>query len=546
MPQTIVDLGKLVKQKYPGAYDDLPDDEVGRKVKAKYPGAYDDFVDSQSAVSVKITSGEVEIPNAADQPQEPEIPAKDQGQNTFGQGIYDVTVGPIKDILAHQKQNVEQYGPFWATLKTGLDLAKGLIKGSNDEAVKALTELSKGNVGEFIQHAPGIVPALGPAAVQASEQMEQGNVERGLGQAAGLVGTAVAGAKLKPILKGAGEAVKTGVAETLGKTTGVGRTAIRQAMENTGPEMQSAMRGGLTETELVGNFRQALQNVKDARGEAYRERLGRITTQIGNKQLDINPVKQALDFQLKKFNIQAVPGKKGVSLDFSRSTIRDAAAQNEVRSIYNDVSGWGTKEGDLTPLGVDTLKRRVDDTYSPSSTARAIIQNVKTSARDVLEKQVPGYQQMTADYAKASRFLDALSDLSLESKNPGTAVRKLTTLLNQNNSYRKMLAEKLAEYTPQDLEGQLAGVNLSQWSPRGIMGPASGIGLVWGVATHMLTPKTAVAFAMTSPRVMGELLNFIARVPKIRLPGVVPKAAAGLNISLAGQQAQRTQSEPVR
>lgn len=42
----VAELGRKVKAKYPGAYDDLPDVEVGRKVKAKYPGAYDDFTDS--------------------------------------------------------------------------------------------------------------------------------------------------------------------------------------------------------------------------------------------------------------------------------------------------------------------------------------------------------------------------------------------------------------------------------------------------------------------------------------------------------------------
>ena len=44
---TITDLGVRVKQKYPGAYDDLSDIEVGQKVKTKYPGSYDDFTDIQ-------------------------------------------------------------------------------------------------------------------------------------------------------------------------------------------------------------------------------------------------------------------------------------------------------------------------------------------------------------------------------------------------------------------------------------------------------------------------------------------------------------------
>ena len=43
MPTTI-DLGRKVKAKYPGVYDDLGDQELGERVRAKYPG-YSDFTD---------------------------------------------------------------------------------------------------------------------------------------------------------------------------------------------------------------------------------------------------------------------------------------------------------------------------------------------------------------------------------------------------------------------------------------------------------------------------------------------------------------------
>lgn len=46
MPKDVVALGRRVKNKYPGVYDDLPDGVVGQKVKAKFPGAYDDYVDA--------------------------------------------------------------------------------------------------------------------------------------------------------------------------------------------------------------------------------------------------------------------------------------------------------------------------------------------------------------------------------------------------------------------------------------------------------------------------------------------------------------------
>lgn len=46
---TTADLGKLVKSKHPGAYDDMSDADLGAKVKAAHPGSYDDFQDEAPA-----------------------------------------------------------------------------------------------------------------------------------------------------------------------------------------------------------------------------------------------------------------------------------------------------------------------------------------------------------------------------------------------------------------------------------------------------------------------------------------------------------------
>lgn len=47
MAQTVEDLGRLIKQKHPD-YGDIPDAELGRKIKLKYKGSYDDFEDAPS------------------------------------------------------------------------------------------------------------------------------------------------------------------------------------------------------------------------------------------------------------------------------------------------------------------------------------------------------------------------------------------------------------------------------------------------------------------------------------------------------------------
>lgn len=49
---TIAELGRRLKRKHPGAYDDLSDEEVGRRLKAQHPGAYDDFTDNPDTIEM--------------------------------------------------------------------------------------------------------------------------------------------------------------------------------------------------------------------------------------------------------------------------------------------------------------------------------------------------------------------------------------------------------------------------------------------------------------------------------------------------------------
>lgn len=57
--QTVEDLGKLVKSKYPGSYDSMADAEVGQKVKAKYP-EYSQFADMPSGGTPGIVSSAIQ------------------------------------------------------------------------------------------------------------------------------------------------------------------------------------------------------------------------------------------------------------------------------------------------------------------------------------------------------------------------------------------------------------------------------------------------------------------------------------------------------
>lgn len=449
------------------------------------------------------------------------------------QGLYESTLGPMVDLAA---------GAVSHPLDTARGVATGLQSAALTEpwkyAQKTGQAMMAGKPMDALRYAPGMVPVFGPAVEGITDTAESGQPMRAAGQTAGLLGSIVApGAVAKyaaPLKAGA----KTAITEIAGAPTGAGASSMRQALEHSTPELVNAMRGGLTDMDLVGAFREALENAKAARSAEYQAKLKALPTDTAP--LSIDPVRNTLATQLNNYNIRITP--KG-ALDFSRSTISDPAAQAEVQGIFKDVTGWGSQSGDLTATGVDTLKRRIGNRYSQSSPVRAITRNTGDAAREVLNQGVPGYQDMTQGYAKASRFLEQVKDLSLESKNDGTAVRKLTTLLNQNNGYRQMLAQRLSQFTPKDLEGMLAGQNLSRWSPRGIARAGTGVGLAYQVATHALNPYVAVGMAMTSPRIMGELMTLLSKAPAV--PEGVGKAiqygapaasAVGIGGLLSGPQ----------
>jgi hypothetical protein len=158
--------------------------------------------------------------------------------------------------------------------------------------------------------------------------------------------------------------------------------------------------------------------------------------------------------------------------------------------------------------------------YRDGKADRAIMEATRQSLVDSLNKSVPNYQKMSADYARASDFLDNLTELSASANNDGTAIRKLAGSLKQNNYYRRDLLEHLAEYTQKDLMGQISGSRLNSWTPRGIVGAlhfagAGGYGVTQaaqhGISGAIHDPVTAAwilagAFGM-SPRVVGELAS---------------------------------------
>jgi len=320
------------------------------------------------------------------------------------------------------------------------------------------------------------------------------------------------------------------LAEGTGMSTGVGGYAVERAATNPTPELMAAMRGDITEAQVLGATRDAASYVKAKRSADYLH----LRNQLPNVQLNLNPIKSETLRALKDFDIVPTlnPQTGGLVLDFSHSPINIKAAQDQIQSVVDDLARWQRTD----TLGMDNLKRRMDNLIFDNSDAHAFVTRIKGSVRDQLNT-VPGYKAMTRNYAEMSDFVDNLTELSLNARNDGTAIRKLAGSLKQNNEYRRLLLEALDGYTNKDLVGMIAGTRLSPMMPRGIVGALHAASLGAGVgssAAILHDPKVLLGLFGMSPRAVGEL------AAKARLAARFGKAAAAQQapgfIHVTGQQ----------
>jgi hypothetical protein len=181
MPSTPGTLAFKVRQKYPGAYDDLDDAALEAAVTAKHPGVYDDL--PRSTLPTKPVSAEDFAP-----------PVRDLNIGTIlKEGVKSLNPLPaIQAMAADQRPEDALLGPAAALAP----LVRGAASGAASEARKAAAEAGRGRYSEAAGHAAAAaLPLVGPAAASAGEDIGSGDparMERGIGQGIGLVGSTVA------------------------------------------------------------------------------------------------------------------------------------------------------------------------------------------------------------------------------------------------------------------------------------------------------------------------------------------------------------------
>ena len=326
--------------------------------------------------------------------------------------------------------------------------------------------------------------------------------------------------------------------EGVGLATGSGPGAVRQALESTGLTAKSndfvrAMRGGSSGEEVLGVAKDALSEIKETNAATYRGRLDKIAQ--SQKNIDTRPIKSRLQKLLDSRGVQVL---EDGTLDFSRSTIGRNAV-SDVEDIVQTVSEWGTRQGDNTAIGLDVLKRRLDDFYSESKSSRALVTDLRNTVKKEIIKSVPEYKQMVGDYEQIAKFTNEVErSLSLNNKAMlDTTIRKLMSSPRETFKFRNELIRQMDEMTGGSLSKEIAGVSMQEALPKGLVGKLYGGGLAAGGVSGGIAPPVLIAMASTaSPRLMGELLNTMGFTRK-QAVSFIKKSKEGAGVAKPGARA---------
>jgi len=438
------------------------------------------------------------------------------------------------------------------------------IKGQTDPLIEGLADTTNPNAAAEMRqkmetNALNAVKGLGAATTSGLGfgMGEDGNVNWSMDNAkrAWLSDPAMAAAGVipmahpamdlaKPAIKGTVKAVADTGAGILGTTTGTGTNFIKQAVKagyEGSADFVKHMRGeGEGGAEIVQSAKDALGQIATARGDEYRVKLKDIADNNNTADLNLAPIRSAWEVAKTKFGIKTedVLDSNGVPtgetrLNLDRSTL-GRKEMPDVQEVSDMLEGWGTKAGDTTPLGLDLLKRKLDNLYTESKDSRVIVSGLRDIVKKTIVEAVPEYADMTKGYETATGMINEMDRTLSLGRKPmiDTTMRKLTQAMRDNFQFRHELVTTLSDMTGEDLPSMIAGYNMSSWQPQGGFGRLTSLGAIGGAAAHVLTPAYLAGLVAASPRLVGESMRAIgitgraARVVIDAIPEIRAKLAA--------------------
>lgn len=312
-----------------------------------------------------------------------------------------------------------------------------------------------------------------------------------------------------------GKALAGGLRRGLGMTTGAGEEAVGQAFQagKTGNQtFLQNLKGEVPTAEVLDQAKEALANIRASRMAGYRE--GIKTTMPSQeivagqalptpmKRLDFAPITDKLDETIQSLKVETPTTSK---FKIGKEEL------SKVKELESIVGEWKKDSTLHTAEGLDALKQRLDALYPESPMqrqAQRAITSVRNAVKDTIVSQDKNYAKTMKAYEESltlEREIERALSLG-DRASADTAIRKLQSLTrnnaNTNFAYRKELANALKTQGGADLMPALSGQALSSWTPRGLAGQGTALGIG---ATGALTvnPGAAALLPLTSPRTVG-------------------------------------------
>jgi len=354
---------------------------------------------------------------------------------------------------------------------------------------------------------------------QLANEMLQSGIDVGTGMLYDMGGQASV-----PVVKGLASLTGKVVKPILGRLSGTGTAAINESISSGMKPTTSknplksittydkALRGEIKGEDIVDTARTALTRLKDARGTAYQTQLQTISQ--NQLPIDTAPIDQEIASLMSKYNVKINPqtGK----IDTSRIAM-GKTGRNDIEEIIDTVSGWGSQPADKTAVGLDTLKRQLDDFYSDSSQARQFVAQLRNKVKDVIVDAVPQYGEMTKGYAEATKIIkDVEAGLMLRKQGMSGRIvadqtlRRLMSSMRDNFALRKELVDILGNKGGADLGEAIAGYTQNSVVPAGLAG--TGPALIGSAAlAKFFDPSFASVIVASSPRVQGEFFRMLGK-----------------------------------
>jgi len=415
-----------------------------------------------------------------------------------GKGILNIIGGTLQNLLPESfvkivgedkksREMADQLGQFYKDRYGSIEGAKRAIATDPAGVMADLSTFLSGGA------------LLAPKAASISAK---------LSQAASMVDP------LQLTVKGA-TALARGVPSVIGMTTGVGSEAAKQAVRagyeggDIGKLFIENLRGNVPAEVVLEAAKQNLAAMNTAKQAEYRSNMKAI--KADTSVLDFAGIDSAVN---TAENIATFKGQ-----------VKNQKAADAISDIKAEISNWKSLDPTQfhTPEGLDALKQKIGGILETipyeQKTARMAAGGVYESIKKEITKQAPEYAKTMKAYSDASDLIREIErTLSLGQKaSADTAMRKLQSLMRSNvqtnYSQRINLGKELEAAGGREMMPALAGQAMSEFTPRGLQ-RATAVPSLFGAFTTGGLPAAAGMAAVSSPRLMGEMLYGAGRVGK--------------------------------